>query len=167
MPDATPKRPFPEDYLYGYSNEHVAYEIDHFFWLAQSLGSGSLSVGAPTQQDARRLNNILVEGFVLHLRNVIDFLYVKPQSTDIVAEDLLAKDEWINIRPPITATLEAARTRANKEIAHLTSARMAGSPPEKIWDFVGLANEIRPILKLMSQKAIPTRIGPNVVTAIR
>jgi hypothetical protein len=162
-----PTRPFSDQYLFDYSNEHVAYEVDHFFWLAQILGAGSLVLGAPSPEDGARLNNILIEGFVIHLRNVIDFLYVKPQPTDVVAEDFFSPGDWQKLRPSITATLDAARTRANKEIAHLTTDRMAGSPPAKAWNFTSLADELRPILKLFASNVLPTRLGPNVAKAIR
>ena len=162
-----PRRPFLDAYLLDYSNEHVFYEIDHFFWLAQTLGSESLVVGAPSIQDRQRLNNILIEGFVIHFRNVIDFLYVKPKSTDVVAEDFFSQNDWQKIRPALSGTLEDARTRANKEVAHLTVDRMTGAPPAKTWKFTQIANEVRPILSLMCSEAIPSRLGQNVVKAIR
>jgi hypothetical protein len=180
IPSAPITRPFADSYLLDYSNEHVFYEVDHFFWLADLLdrssliinptspfGTPSITVTGSAPEDLKRVNNILIEGFAIHLRNVIDFLYTKPQPTDVVAEDFFPLGDWDKIRPPISTTLEAARIRANKEIAHLTTDRMAGSPPAKRWDCKGLANEIRPLLQLMSSKALSTRLGPNVAKAIR
>ena len=145
LPSQPIQRPFTDSYLFAYSDEHVFYEIDHFFWLADLLdrsssiinprinpsspfGTPSLAV-AGAAEDLRRLNNILIEGFVIHLRNVIDFLYTKPQPTDVCAEDFFPAGDWDKIRPPLSSTLEAARIRANKEIAHLTIDRMTGNPP--------------------------------------
>jgi hypothetical protein len=152
----------------AYSDEHVAYEIDMFFWLAEVCGSPSLRLGAASAADTTRLNNVLIEGFVVHLRNVIDFLYLeKPKPTDVVAADFLPTGVWDSLRPAICSSLEAARTRANKEIAHLTTDRIAGSPPAKAWDFQGLANELRPLLHLLSANAPSSRLSPKVAAAIR
>jgi hypothetical protein len=49
-------RPFSDSYLLGYSDEHVFYEIDHFFWLAQLLGGGTIALGASSPADITRLN---------------------------------------------------------------------------------------------------------------
>jgi hypothetical protein len=161
-------RPFADSYLFDYSNEHVFYEVDHFFWLAELWGSPSFGLTAPSVADMARLKNVLIEGSVVHLRNIIEFLYpVRPQSTDVVAADFFPPGDWNKIRPAISSSLEDARIRANKEIAHLTTDRMAGTPPAKNWDFVGLADEIRPLLQLMSSQAQSTRLGPNVAGAIR
>ena len=108
----------------------------------------------------------MIEGFAIHLRNVIDFLYTKPYPTDVVAADFLPVGEWEQIRPAITNSLEVARIRANKEIAHLTTDRIPGTPPEKQWDCSGLVTEIRPILQLFLSKALPVRLGPKVALAI-
>jgi hypothetical protein len=161
MVASTPiKRPFTDTYLFDYSEEHVFYEIDHFFWLAELLGKPNHIINAPSLKDVARLNNILIEGCTIHLRNVIDFLYLaKPFPTDVVAEDFLPIGDWDKIRPAITSSLDAARTRANKEIAHLTTERIAGAPPAKGWDFPGLADELRPLLRLVSARALPSLVG--------
>jgi hypothetical protein len=160
-------RPFSDSYLLGYSDEHVFYEIDHFFWLAQLLGGGTIALGASSPADITRLNNILIEGFAIHLRNMIDFLYVDPYPTDVVAADFFHSGDRNKIRPAITNSLEAAKVRANKEIAHLTTERIAGAPPAKRWDFPGLADELRPLLRLVSARALPSMLSPKVGAAIR
>jgi hypothetical protein len=124
MPSSSPPRPFGDQYLLAYSEEHVVYEFDMFLWLARVCGSGA-RLGAPTATDAARLSNVLIESFVVHLRNVIDFLYLdRPKPTDVVAADFFDPSVWEGLRPAISATLESARVRANKEIAHLTTERM-------------------------------------------
>ncbi len=157
-------RPFSDSYLLSYSAEHVAYEIDMFFWLARH---SSAALAAPTAADAGRLSNVLIEASVIHLRNIIDFLYLdKPKATDVVATDFFASNVWDSLRPPITPSLDAARIRANKEIAHLTTDRMAGSPPAKAWDFQTFANEIKPLLHLVATRALSSRLSPTVARAI-
>lgn len=167
MPSRSLARPFSDAYLVTYSEEHVVYEFDMFLWLAQVCGSGA-RLWAPSPADAARLHNVLIESIVVHLRNVIDFLYLdKPKATDVVAADFFAPGAWEGLRPAISVTLEAARVRANKEVAHLTTDRITGSPPEKAWDFTSLANEIRPLMRLVVQHALAARLSPKVSAVIR
>jgi hypothetical protein len=161
------ERPFSEAFLSTYSDEHLFYECDMFFWLAQVCGSGA-TLGAPTAADATRMSNVLIEGFAVHLRNVIDFLYLdRPQKTDIVAADFCTPGTWVTVRPSISQTLETARGRANKEIAHLSTQRIAGSAPGKAWAFKLLASELRPILHLVARHAVPGRLGSRLVAVLR
>lgn len=128
-----PQRPLSDQFLSKYLDEHVCYEVEHFLWAASILSRPTL-IKAPSTTDAIRLKNVLVEAFGLHFRNVIDFLYprggVRPD--DIVAADFLAPGNWDAIRPALTIALLEARNRADKEMMHLTTARIFGTPPEKI-----------------------------------
>jgi len=143
------------------------YEVDMFFGMVEMFTRPSI-IGATSVAEAIRLKNAVVEVFAIHLRNLVDFLYSeKPQTTDVVAADFCATGAWEAMKPPITSSLEAARVRANKEIAHLTCQRIAGTPPEKTWDPQALAAEIRPLLQLFVAKAVATRLSPHVVAAIR
>jgi hypothetical protein len=167
MPSSSPARPFSDAYLVAYSEEHVVYEFGMFLWLAQVCGSGA-KLGAPSAADGTRLSNVLIESFVVHLRNVIDFLYLdRPKATDVVAADFFDPGAWERLRPAISGTLETARVRANKEMAHLTTDRIAGSPPEKAWDFSSLATEIRLLMRLVARNALAARLSPRVSAVIR
>lgn len=160
-------RPFSDSYLLAFSAEHVVYEIDMFFGMVEVLTRPSV-IGATSAAEVGRLKNALVEVFAIHLRNLVDFLYLeRPQPTDVVAADFCATGSWDAVRPPITRSLEAARVRANKEVAHLTSQRIAGTPPEKAWDTEALAAEIRPLLQLVVAQAETTRLSSRVAAAIR
>ncbi len=158
-------RPFDDSYLLAYSAEHIAYEIDMFFGMTEML-SPLNKIGASSLAEAKRLNFAMIEAFVIHLRNLIDFLYMdRPQSTDVVATDFCTN--WQTVRPTISPVLEKARVRANKELAHLTTDRLAGSPPAKQWDFSALAGEIRPLLRLFVKHARGSALSPVVVQVIR
>jgi hypothetical protein len=162
------RRPSSDACLLGYSAEHVVYEFDMFLWVARAFEGGTTHIGAPTPADVSRLKNVLVESFALHLRNVIDFLYdEKHYPTDVIAEDFLEPGGWAGIRPPMTKTLEDARERANKEVAHLTTLRIGGNPAGKTWGVADLANEVRPLMRKFAESALPTRPSPKVVTAPR
>lgn len=162
------KRPFSESDLHAYSAEHIRYEIDMFFETVElrsrpGFNKENLSqLGAP-----QRIDNVLIEAFVVHLRNLIAFLYGAPVGTDVVAEDYFPTGRWAAIRPTQSKILIDANRRANKEISHLTTARMSGSPRQKGWDFVGLALEIRPLLILFAKESDKARLAASVETTIR
>jgi hypothetical protein len=76
VPSTPIMRPFSDSYLLAYSDEHVFYEIDHFFWLAELWGSSSFALSAPSAADIARLKNVLI---VEASANIIVFLYpVRP-----------------------------------------------------------------------------------------
>jgi len=162
-------RPFADDYLLNYSAEHVLYEFDMFLWSVEMCSRPGPMIGASSAENLTRLTNILVESSVIHLRNLIDFFYLeKPQPSDIVAADFFSPPaDWRSIRPEISSSLDKARVRANKEIAHLTTDRLTGSPPEKRWDVSGIASEIRPIMRMFVKHASGNRLSPAVATVIR
>lgn len=157
-----PVRPFAEGYLRKYADEHLQYEVDMFLWLSNVCGGG-VRIQAVGVAETTRISNALIESFVIHLRNVIDFLYIdKPQPSDIVAADYCSPSTWALAGTAISHKLDDARTRSNKEIAHLTTARKAGVPPDKAWDFRGLTLELRTILKLFAEKADTNRLSPRL-----
>jgi hypothetical protein len=164
-PASNPQRPFTDDeFLYRYSDVHVCYEVDRFLWVATLLDKGALIGGSSPE----RVNDLLVEGFVLHFRNVIDFLYPRDsiKADDVIAADFVVAGNWDTIRPPLSAFLREARKRADKEMMHLTTARIFGAPPEKRWNTMPIANELKPILKLLCDNAVSTKLSPRVAQLI-
>lgn len=156
-----------DDFLLKYSEEHVAYEVRMFIWLANALGKRTMTVRAKTEEDALRLRFALIEAFVLHLRNLREFLFLNyPKNEHIVAAQFCQMDIWQKARPALSAVLKTAWGRASKEMAHLTTKRIAGSPREKEWDFTGLADEIRPIIRLLAATAERSRLSPFVAMSI-
>ena len=164
MSATLPRRPYGDDYLLAYSAEHVWYEFDMFLGLATLLAAPRDLV-APSAEDARRVSNGLIESFVIHFRNVMDFFYLeRPHPTDVVASDFFARGGW---QPTISASLKAAGVRADKEIAHLTTSRISGTPSGKGWDVTGLANELRPVMVQFVTTALPSRLSANVGERVR
>jgi hypothetical protein len=166
MSASLPERPFEDDYLVEYSEEHVLYEFEMFLWLARLRGSGThLAAGNPI--DVANLKHALIESFVVHLRNVIDFFYPNPRtlrSTDVIAADFCDSGKWQHKIPEV---LKAARERANKEMAHLTTERIAGAPPGKEWDFIGLQAKLQPVMRCFVKKALRSRLSLKVAEVIR
>ena len=160
-----PARPFNDAYLVTYSAEHIAYEVDMFFGMVEML-SCSHRICASSVAEAKRLNCALIEAFGMHLRNLIDFLYMsRPKPSDVVAADFCGT--WQTVRPALSPHLENARVRANKELAHLTTDRLAGAPPAKHWAVPALAEEIRPLLRLFVKHARVSALSPLVARQIR
>ena len=157
------KRPFTDTYLLEYSDEHLAYEVANFFKMAKFFCAPN-PVGALPDDLKHTVNMAVIEACSIHLRNLIDFLYTdNPQPTDVVASDFCAN--WQHVRGAIPPTLKNARIRSNKEVAHLTTSRIPGAPPEKAWDFTLIANEIRPVLTALVANARKTALSPNIVGA--
>jgi len=133
--DMTPEQ------LCKYSRDHLFHEIKMFYWLASII---DYMDGA--------LHDALLESFLVHLRNLIDF-FCRPRerATDVVAEDFF--DNPSNWKRNPTSTLEKARERANKELSHLTTGRKEPDDPEKVWDIGALFTEIDQFVHMFIQNA--------------
>ena len=123
------------------SIDYLAYAEEHLYYEARMFVSARSAVyeafADPTANTFHR--NALLEVSVLHLRNLILFFYPsQPKPSDVTAKHYV--DSW-NDQCPLP--LDKARRRANKELAHLTAERKAGTPPDKAWDFRDLSAELR------------------------
>jgi hypothetical protein len=143
--------------LRGFSDEHLYYEVTTFFADGQILAG----LAAPTVLREHAIEMALIESFVIHLRNIVDFFYAdRPQADDVIADDFFEDaGTWQELRPELASILDRARERANREIAHLTTKRIAGGPPNKAWDIEGLFERVRVLLKLFSTTASRERLG--------
>jgi hypothetical protein len=142
--------------LMAYSEEHLLYELLMFRLAATTIPP------RPTSETTLFFSNAHAEAFALHLRNLIVFLYPDrfPKKSDDVAADDFSGD-WLSHRPPLPAVLETAKKRADKELAHMTTLRIPGRPPEKHWNIRGLVRPLNDILALFATAADPTRLGPK------
>lgn len=114
---------------------HLLYELQMFRATALGLMSG-LFPGGP-------LHDAVLEAFIIHGRNLLDFLYAEnSRASDVVAEDFLDDpDQWLTVRGALPASLAGLRRRANKEVAHLTYDRLSVTPGEK-WNFVDIVRDL-------------------------
>lgn len=146
--------------LIKYSEEHIFYEIEMFY----------LSAIEELPKESKFYSNIIIESFVIHLRNLITFLYPTShkENTDVCAEDFfLNKKEWINICPLISDSLNDYRIRANKEMGHLTLSRIYGIlDSKKSWARNIIVKEIFVLLKLFCDNADKNKLNKNVVTIV-
>lgn len=124
------------------ASEHLYYE----FWMFSSLANG-LSLNLIGDGP---IGNAMLESFVIHLRSVIDFLYLeRPKPDDVIAVDFFDESgQWEKIRPNLSPILDNVKHRVGKEIAHLTYQRLGLTAEQKQWHFVEISNELTKIFKL-------------------
>jgi len=140
-----------DDELKAYSNEHIKYEYGMLLWSAGILAS--LHYYPNDTSIHHVLINDMLTAFTMHTRYLIDFLYSRSENrdmkTDIVIEDFLDESILEKYRPPISALLEEARQKANKQASHLTTERVDFQKRGKAWDFIAIANEIRKVMTVI------------------
>lgn len=119
------------------------------------------------------LTSLRTEVFAIHLRNLILFLYpdeARSRNTDVSAHHYLpvstSPEEWAKTCPKLTAALRDARDRASTEMAHLTTGRKSGTPPEKEWHPKLLMPDLRRALSAFLEQADPGRLGAEARAAI-
>ena len=121
------------------ASEHVNYELDMLAATISFLSKGSGETNQHTW-------NAYLESFVIHLRSVIDFLYppTNHKQDDILAEDYVTNvAEWNNDRPAKTNLLRDAKTKADKQVAHLTYARVSA---DKDWNWEGISADLNKVV---------------------
>lgn len=132
-----PKRIPPIIDLGAYAKEHLLYEAWMFTEARQHL---------PMTSPGSFEMNVMVESCAFHFRNLFDFFYPRaPRKDDVIAADYAS--DWGGKRPVLSPALETAHVRADKELAHLTTRRISGAPPEKAWDFGAISLELRPVIE--------------------
>jgi hypothetical protein len=152
--------------LIEYSGYHLLYEVQMLFGTAALLSRASY----PSDPEvAHVLHCALLEGFGIHLRNLIEFFYPgkKPHPADVRADDFFAGQKRTRGFPAISAPLIRARERASKELAHLTTERITGTPPEKEWRYMELTAEMCKILHEFVGAASPEKLHSNVGQQVR
>jgi hypothetical protein len=155
MSMAIPALPDPA----GYAHEHLRYEAQMFAEARNAL---------PREGAKGFRYNLLVEGTVLHFRNLCDFFYppVKFNGDDVTAKDYVPS--WGN--PDLPESLNGARIRANKELAHLTTRRRADLS-DKSWDreLQELTIALRPVIEDFIERVSSTQIklSADTIAALR
>ena len=102
--------------LQEFSDEHLFYEIWMLCEMADRL------INRQYQDDVTK--NAYVESFVVHSRNLLDFLYDKgTKDDDAIASDFEETTPWNP--PPMDTILNTwYPTRMHKHLAHLTFTRL-------------------------------------------
>ncbi len=152
-----PRIPLSNKELLDYSGEHLLYELQIFRWLVENI---------PGKEKGFELSALL-ESFVVHLRNLIDFFYGKREHPDdVIATDFFdSPGAWIPGAKP--SSLETAGERANKEVNHITSKRKAGMDPDKPWKLNELFGAIHNVAERFAATASPAKLHHNVTDWIK
>jgi hypothetical protein len=131
---------------------HLNYEIDMMTRVFQAL----ITRGPETPQ---WLTNALLESFVVHFRSLSDVFY---PGSNVKVDDVLASDffddpaSWDKLRPTLSEEFATARGRANKEIAHLTYARLSVLEEAKAWNIAALGEEMERVISTF-RSAVPAQ----------
>jgi len=153
-----PPHTLSDAHLLEYADTHVTYELNMLVWT-----SGLLSALFPFKTNGYlpwTVNNATVNSYSMHARNLIDFLYSrslgKDYSTDIILQDYIGQAASSKF-PPIPPLLEAAKTKADKQVAHLTRERIDYEKAGKEWHFVDIALAIAGAFKAVAPFFPPAR----------
>jgi hypothetical protein len=105
--------------------------------------------------------NSLLEAFAIHVRALIGFFCPEdPRSDDIIIDDFFTSpSDWQKMRPPKTELLNKVEKRPDKEVAHLTYARLDITPEQKYWDFVKIFNDLQSLIELFLQSVPVNLLG--------
>jgi hypothetical protein len=179
------KRKFPEPpitdpgELAAYAGEHLVYEVKMFFAAAAELQgenrrrarydavttSTSLEIlGVPAKSWFQKMASI--EGFVIHFRTLVAFLF--PDRHTVLRDDVCAHhfvcgpsslDRWVSSRGQMSESLRAAKDRADKELAHLTTERQEGITKAKTWPVDELTSDLAAVLETFLAMADESALG--------
>lgn len=134
------------------AREHIEYEIDMLEYCAVNL------VPMPPPGPQR---NLLLEGFALHARGLIQFLFPerKKRNRDDMAADHHVGNvaAWRAARGPyqsLSVGLRRVIRRVGSEVAHLSYERVGVTPKQKEWDVSALAAELRALIGLYRQHEV-------------
>lgn len=158
----THARPYTDEFLAAYFDDHLLYEIQMFVGSNRFLTDDAYRIRCDAN-DEQFVVNMLVEVFAIHFRNLIGFFYgdlgtVRPD--DVLAVDYCEHRVWETRRPLKSESLKVAEKRANKQVAHLTSRRHLADHPEKRWYVPALNEEIKAIFREFLSVADAKKLGP-------
>jgi len=139
-----------EQQLKEYLEEHYHYEIAMLAFSFQQL----LENQRPPDQNK---NNMAIECFLLHARNLYEFYYHSPNKDYSRATNFIL--DWDKYRPAKTTAIKEQENRINLELSHLTYKRIAGSTPEKQWNYGNLYNDYLIITKTFLEHLPKQYIG--------
>ena len=143
------------------ASEHLHYEIGMLTDTAVCLNKGIPeleTISASGRAHAEIIKNALLESFVLHARALADFFYNdSPRPDDVVAADYVS--DWAKRRATESPLLQGLRSRAGKEIAHLTFGRLLVKDVAKDWSFADITKEMRCLLIAFLQEVSDAQLS--------
>lgn len=151
MPNIKPS----DKLLYDFSGEHLYYEIKMLFEICDLLMKPS---------ENKYVFNSLLESYVLHTYNLLDFFY-KPQikPDDAKAFHYIKDfDRWKKMLPAYESYFRLFNKRRNREVTHLTYKRMEVTGSAKAWYVKETTDKIRKVVSIFMEVADPKLVHPKL-----
>jgi len=146
------------------ASDALHYEIWMFNEMVKSLLTQSPQPGNPQY-------NALVESFVQHTRNLIEFFYPPSNvhsDTIIVTHFFSDQNKW---EKDIPGWLDDVRTRAHKLLAHLTYDRVLEYKDDKEWEYTKISEHLNSVfdefLKIVPQDRIGDKLRNYKVPPVK
>lgn len=139
--------------LIDYSGEHLMHELSMLWETGHSLAKHKQG---STEYTA------LIESFATHLRNLIEFFCFDSHAGYVRAQEFFDNPSAWPAKTKLTPALRNALARANKEVAHLTTERKSGNPPDKTWDISAALKQIEAVGKDFAAKASSKKLDDKV-----
>ena len=140
------------------ASHHLLYE----WWMLQETAAwlASHAVRTPSEQNAQ------LESFCLHVRNLLDFFYPELRGHqarygDVIAQDFIRSTEWEAARPPLAPALERIGIRVDKQLAHLTYARLRTTESASTWDFLHITAAVSQVVQDFIHLAEPSLLSAD------
>ncbi len=113
-------------------------------------------------------NNAYIESFGIHARCVLYFLRDETKKDDMLATDFVENPqewkEYIREKSEVLSNiLKNLNKRVNKELAHLTYARLEVKPEEKGWGRREIAKEINTLFKEFLERVPKERFCNEII----
>lgn len=148
----------------SYLAEHFSYEIS-MLRFADSKIDGLIPKknrfererNESKQRECNAEINMALETFVMHWRALIEFFYddrkKKKWPDDMRVYDFVDGSKWEKAIGNMPSWIRNLNCRAGKEIAHLTSSRKYGAPPEKSWPYKDMKKHLEAIIAVFAKEA--------------
>jgi len=126
------KKPTRED-LKKISAEHLQHEVTMMVYAAENM---------PDEDTDKKGHAVALESFLLHARNLIDFLFPRKRHSrkDVVAKHYLSSGERKRLLTPDDFLVQT-RKEVHSALAHLSLDRLKRKTPKR-WPVEKIANAI-------------------------
>jgi len=138
--------PNPEDDL-----DALHYEM----WMLNNIRKSTFSTFSAERKQV--IINSLLESFLVHARNLIDFLEKNKEQDDIVCSDFKDKNgDFIN-KIPVNLQSDM-KIHMNKYVNHLTETRKSTKPAWKLHEIKqGINKSLEDFINQLSDQYFPTQ----------
>lgn len=160
---------------YQRASDDLLYEIQMLYMLRDYLAGEVLDTAFKNRADkGLPARNASIEAFALHLRSLIAFFYnIRGRSGG--AHDLIANDYVRDRRAYARARPKRGEgsvlgpdivDRVHKQVAHLTLARNAFPPEQRVWLYEDVCQALAPVIRAFLAYIDPSKVVPDFVQQV-